>query len=404
MAVHTRVLFDAPPNLTKMIPQAPDAYQEIREAVRDLCAQFPDTYHRQIDAQRGYPEAFVDALTQAGWLAALIPQAYGGSGLGLAEASVIMEEINRAGGNSGACHGQMYNMGTLLRHGSEAQKNLYLPKIASGEWRLQSMGVTEPSTGTDTTKIKTTAVKRGDRYVVNGQKVWISRVQHSDWMILLARTTPLAEVAKKSEGMSIFMVDLRQAEQSGMRVQPIANMVNHETNELFFDNLEIPAEHLIGQEGQGFKYILDGLNAERTLIAAECIGDGYWFLDRVTAYVKERQVFGRPIGQNQGVQFPIADAYMEVEAANLMRFKACTLFDSHQPCGAEANMAKYLAAKASWEAANACIQFHGGFGFANEYDVERKFRETRLYQVAPVSTNMIYAYVAEHVLGLPRSF
>ncbi len=387
-----------------MIPQTPDAFQEIREAVRDLCAQFPDTYHRQIDAQRGYPEAFVDALTQAGWLAALIPQAYGGSGLGLAEASVIMEEINRSGGNSGACHGQMYNMGTLLRHGSEAQKNLFLPKIASGEWRLQSMGVTEPSTGTDTTKIKTTAVKRGDRYVVNGQKVWISRVQHSDWMILLARTTPLAEVAKKSEGMSIFLVDLRQAEQSGMRVQPIANMVNHETNELFFDNLEIPAEHLIGQEGQGFKYILDGLNAERTLIAAECIGDGYWFLDRVTAYVKERQVFGRPIGQNQGVQFPIADAYMEVEAANLMRFKACTLFDTHQSCGAEANMAKYLAAKASWEAANACIQFHGGFGFANEYDVERKFRETRLYQVAPVSTNMIYAYVAEHVLGLPRSF
>ena len=387
-----------------MIQQAPDAYQAIREAVRDLCAQFPDAYHREIDAQRAYPEAFVDALTQAGWLAALIPQAYGGSGLGLAEASVIMEEINRSGGNSGACHGQMYNMGTLLRHGSEAQKNLFLPKIASGEWRLQSMGVTEPSTGTDTTKIKTTAVKRGDRYVVNGQKVWISRVQHSDWMILLARTTPLAEVNKKSEGMSIFMVDLRQAEQSGMRVQPIANMVNHETNELFFDNLDIPAEHLIGQEGQGFKYILDGLNAERTLIAAECIGDGYWFLDRVTAYVKDRHVFGRPIGQNQGVQFPIADAYMEVEAANLMRFKACSLFDAQQPCGAEANMAKYLAAKASWEAANACIQFHGGFGFANEYDVERKFRETRLYQVAPVSTNMIYAYVAEHVLGLPRSF
>jgi acyl-CoA dehydrogenase len=387
-----------------MIQQAPDAYQAIREAVRDLCAQFPDAYHRDIDAQRAYPEAFVDALTQAGWLAALIPQAYGGSGLGLAEASVIMEEINRSGGNSGACHGQMYNMGTLLRHGSEAQKNLFLPKIASGEWRLQSMGVTEPSTGTDTTKIKTTAVKRGDRYVVNGQKVWISRVQHSDWMILLARTTPLAEVNKKSEGMSIFMVDLRQAEQSGMRVQPIANMVNHETNELFFDNLDIPAEHLIGQEGQGFKYILDGLNAERTLIAAECIGDGYWFLDRVTAYVKDRHVFGRPIGQNQGVQFPIADAYMEVEAANLMRFKACSLFDAQQPCGAEANMAKYLAAKASWEAANACIQFHGGFGFANEYDVERKFRETRLYQVAPVSTNMIYAYVAEHVLGLPRSF
>jgi acyl-CoA dehydrogenase len=387
-----------------MIQQAPDAYQDIRDAVRSLCAEFPNSYHRQIDAERAYPEAFVNALTQAGWLAALIPQSYGGSGLGLAEASVIMEEINRSGGNAGACHGQMYNMGTLLRHGSEQQKQFFLPKIASGEWRLQSMGVTEPSTGTDTTKIKTTAVKHGDRYVVNGQKVWISRVQHSDWMILLARTTPLEKVQKKSEGMSIFMVDLRQAEQSGMRVQAIANMVNHETNELFFDNLDIPAEHLIGEEGMGFRYILDGLNAERTLIAAECIGDGYWFLDRVTQYVKERQVFGRPIGQNQGVQFPIADAYIEVEAANLMRFKACSLFDQQQPCAAEANMAKYLAAKASWEAANACLQFHGGFGFAHEYDVERKFRETRLYQVAPISTNMIYAYVAEHVLGLPRSF
>ncbi len=387
-----------------MISQTPDAYQEIRDAVRSLCSQFPDSYHRQIDAERAYPEAFVQALTQAGWLAALIPQAYGGSGLGLVEASVIMEEINRSGGNAGACHGQMYNMGTLLRHGSEQQKALYLPKIASGEWRLQSMGVTEPSTGTDTTKIKTTAVKKGDRYVINGQKVWISRVQHSDWMILLARTTPLEQVQKKSEGLSIFMVDLREAEKTGMRVQPIANMVNHETNELFFDNLEIPADNLIGEEGMGFRYILDGLNAERTLIAAECIGDGYWFLDRVTQYVKERQVFGRPIGQNQGVQFPIADAYIEVEAATLMRFKACDLFDRQQACGAEANMAKYLAAKASWEAANACLQFHGGFGFAHEYDVERKFRETRLYQVAPISTNMIYAYVAEHVLGLPRSF
>ena len=387
-----------------MIKSAPDQYQEIRDAVRALCAQFPDEYHRKIDEQRGYPEAFVDALTKAGWLAALIPHEYGGSGLGLTEASVIMEEINRSGGNSGACHGQMYNMGTLLRHGSHAQKAHYLPKIASGEWRLQSMGVTEPGTGTDTTKIKTTAVKRGDRYVVNGQKVWISRVQHSDWMILLARTTALADVTKKSEGMSIFMVDLRQAEKSGMSVRPIPNMVNHETNELFFENLEIPEENLIGQEGKGFKYILDGLNAERTLIAAECIGDGYWFLDRVTKYVNERIVFGRPIGQNQGVQFPIADAYIEVEAANLMRYKACELFDAGQPCGAQANMAKYLAAKASWEAANACIQFHGGFGFANEYDVERKFRETRLYQVAPISTNLIYSYIAEHVLGLPRSF
>ncbi|MDP1683606.1 acyl-CoA dehydrogenase family protein, partial [Hydrogenophaga sp.] len=315
-----------------------------------------------------------------------------------------MEEINRAGGNSGACHGQMYNMGTLLRHGSKAQKELYLPKIASGEWRLQSMGVTEPTTGTDTTKIKTTAVKRGDRYVINGQKVWISRVQHSDWMILLARTTPLAEVTKKSEGMSIFMVDIKQAIGQGMTVRPIPNMVNHETNELFFENLEIPEENLIGQEGQGFKYILDGLNAERTLIAAECIGDAHWFIERISAYVKDRVVFGRPIGQNQGVQFPIADAYIETEAADLMRFKACALFDAHQPCGAEANMAKYLAAKASWEAANVCLQFHGGFGFACEYDVERKFRETRLYQVAPISTNMIYSYIAEHVLGLPRSY
>jgi acyl-CoA dehydrogenase len=387
-----------------MIKTAPDQYQDIREAVRALCAEFPDAYHRQIDEQRGYPEAFVDALTQAGWLAAMIPAEYGGSGLGLAEASVIMEEINRSGGNSGACHGQMYNMGTLLRHGSTAQKALYLPKIASGEWRLQSMGVTEPSTGTDTTQLKTTAVKKGDKYVVNGQKVWISRVQHSDWMILLARTTPLAEVKKKTQGMSIFMVDLRQAEKSGMTVRPIPNMVNHETNELFFENLEIPEENLIGKEGEGFKYILDGLNAERTLIAAECIGDGYWFLDRVTKYVRERVVFGRPIGQNQGVQFPIADAYIEVEAANLMRYKACELFDAGQPCGAQANMAKYLAAKASWEAANACIQFHGGFGFATEYDVERKFRETRLYQVAPISTNLIYSYVAEHLLDLPRSF
>jgi len=389
-----------------MKTQTIETHQDIRDAVRALCAGFPDAYHRNIDAARGYPEAFVDALTKAGWLAAMIPTDYGGSGLGLAEASVVMEEINRSGGNAGACHGQMYNMGTLLRHGSDAQKQHYLPRIASGEWRLQSMGVTEPSTGTDTTKIKTTAARSvsGDRYVVNGQKVWISRVQHSDWMILLARTTPLADVKKKSEGMSIFMVDLRLAEKSGMTVRPIPNMVNHETNELFFENLEIPAENLIGQEGQGFRYILDGLNAERTLIAAECIGDGRWFIDRVTKYANERVVFGRPIGQNQGVQFPIAESHIEVEAADLMRWEACRLFDAHEPCGAQANMAKYLAAKASWEAANACIQFHGGFGFAAEYDVERKFRETRLYQVAPISTNLILSYVAEHVLGLPRSF
>jgi acyl-CoA dehydrogenase len=382
----------------------PGKFHDIREAVRALCADFPDEYHRKIDEQRCYPGDFVDALTKAGWLAAMIPQEYGGSGLGLTEASVIMEEINRSGGNAGACHGQMYNMGTLLRHGSEAQKKEYLPKIASGELRLQSMGVTEPSTGTDTTKIKTTALKKGDRYLINGQKVWISRIQHSDLMILLARTTPLADVKKKSEGMSIFVVDLRTAIGKGMTVRPIRNMVNHETNELFFDNLEIPAANLIGEEGKGFRYILDGLNAERTLIAAECIGDGCWFIDRVTKYVNERTVFGRPIGQNQGVQFPIAESYIEVEAANLMRWKACELFDAHQPCGAEANMAKYLAAKASWEAANACLQFHGGFGFASEYDVERKFRETRLYQVAPISTNLILAYVAEHILDLPRSY
>ncbi|MCL2657119.1 MAG: acyl-CoA/acyl-ACP dehydrogenase [Betaproteobacteria bacterium] len=381
-----------------------DPYQDIREAVRDLCNQFPAEYFRKVDEERGYPEAFVDALTQAGWLAALIPQEYGGSGLGLTEASVIMEEINRSGGNSGACHGQMYNMGTLLRHGSPEQKALYLPKIASGELRLQSMGVTEPTTGTDTTKIKTSAVRQGDRYVVNGQKVWISRIQHSDLMILLARTTPLSDVKKKSEGMSIFIVDLHEAIGKGMTVQPIPNMVNHETNELFFDNLEIPVENLIGEEGKGFKYILDGLNAERTLIAAECIGDGYWFVDKVSQYVKDRIVFGRPIGQNQGVQFPIARSFINVEAASLMRFEAARRFDAHEPCGAQANMAKLLAADASWEAANACLQFHGGFGFACEYDVERKFRETRLYQVAPISTNLILSYVAEHILGLPRSF
>ena len=381
-----------------------DRFDDIRDGIRALCAQFPAEYHRNIDRERGYPDAFVEALTREGWMAALIPEEYGGSGLGLAEASVIMEEINRAGGNSGACHGQMYNMNTLLHHGSDAQKNDLLPKLAAGEIRLQSMGVTEPTTGTDTTKIKTTAVRKGDRYVINGQKIWISRVRHSDYMILLARTTPLEQVKKKSEGMSIFLVDIKEALKTGMELRPIENMVNHETNELFFDNLEIPAENLIGEEGQGFKYILTGLNAERVLIAAECIGDGYWFTDTVTKYVSEREVFGRPIGQNQGVQFPIAEAYIEIEAANLMRYKACDLFDAGAPCGAEANMAKYLAAKASWEAANACIQFHGGFGFAAEYDVERKFRETRLYQVAPISTNLILSYVAEHVLGMPRSF
>ena len=382
----------------------PDQYQEIRDALRDLCAKFDASYWQKIDHERNYPELFVDELTKAGWLSALIPSEFGGSGLGLAEASVIMEEINFSGGNAGSCHGQMYNMSTLLKHGSKAQKEKYLPKIASGELRLQSMAVTEPTTGTDTTQLKTTAEKKEDRYIINGQKVWISRVQHSDLMILLARTTPLKEVKKKSEGMSIFIVHLNEVIGKGLSVKPIRNMVNHETNELFFDNLELPIQNLIGEEGKGFKYILDGLNAERTLIAAECIGDAYWFINRARSYASERVVFGRPIGQNQGIQFPIAETYIETEAANLMRFKACDLFDAGMDCGAEANMAKYLAAKASWESANVCMQTHGGFGFASEYDVERKFRETRLYQVAPISTNLIYSYIAEHVLDLPRSF
>ncbi|MBM3358839.1 MAG: acyl-CoA dehydrogenase [Betaproteobacteria bacterium] len=383
---------------------ASDTHSELRAGVRALCGGFDSAYWQKVDEARAYPEAFVEALTKAGWLSALIPEQYGGSGLSLVEASVIMEEINRAGGNSGACHGQMYNMGTLLRHGSEAQKRKYLPKIASGELRLQSMAVTEPTAGTDTTKIKTTAVKKGERYLVNGQKVWTSRVQHSELMILLARTTPLDEVQKKSEGMSVFIVDLRDAVKQGLTVKPIRNMVNHETNELFFDNLEIPAENLVGEEGRGFRYILDGLNAERILIAAECIGDGYWFTDRATGYAKERIVFDRPIGRNQGIQFPIARAYVNVQAADLMRYRAAGLFDAGKPCGAEANMAKLLAADASWEAANVCLQTHGGFGFAAEYDVERKFRETRLYQVAPISTNLILSYIGEHVLGMPRSF
>lgn len=381
-----------------------DPFGEIRSAIRELCAHFPPEYFRKVDEQRRYPEEFVAALTHAGWLAALVPQEYGGGGLGLAEASVILEEINRSGANAAACHGQMYNMATLFRHGSEDQKRKYLPRIANGELRLQSMAVTEPAVGTDTTKIQTTATRKGDRYIVNGQKVWTSRVQHSDLMILLARTTPVADAKKKSDGLSVFLVDIRDALAKGMTVRPIPNMVNHETNEVFFDELEVPAESLIGEEGKGFHYLLTGLNAERALIAAECIGDGYWFIEKAKKYVCERRVFDRPTGQNQGVQFPIAQAYVHVEAANLMRFRACSLFDRGQPCGAEANMALLLAAAASWEAANVCLQSHGGFGFACEYDVERKFRETRLYQVAPISTNLILAYVAEHVLGLPRSF
>ena len=390
--------------MTDHDPGDNDDIRAIREGVRALCAGFGDDYWRQQAADETFPEAFVDALTEAGWLAAMIPETYGGSGLGLAEATVILEEVNRSGGNSGSVHGQMYNMFTLLRHGSEEQKLTFLPPIARGELRLQSMGVTEPTTGTDTTRIKTTAVRTGDGYRVNGQKVWISRVQHSDLMILLARTTPLSEVEKKTDGMSLFLVDLHDAVGHGLSVKPIANMVGHETNELFFDDLKLPAASLIGAEGKGFRYILDGLNAERTLIAAECIGDGRWFIDRAVAYAGEREVFGRPIGHNQGVQFPIAEAHIEVEAADLMRWRACREYDRGEPAGASANMAKYLAAKASWEAANVCLQTHGGFGFAREYDIERKFRETRLYQVAPISTNLILAYVAEHVLGLPRSF
>jgi acyl-CoA dehydrogenase len=382
----------------------PDEHQALRDAVRQVCSEFPADYFRRLDHERGYPEAFVQALTKAGWLAALIPTEFGGSGLSMAEASVVMEEINRSGGNAAACHGQMYVMNAIIRAGTDAQKKRWLPAIAAGDLRLQSMAVTEPSTGSDTTRLKTTAVRREGRWVVNGQKVWTSRVQHSDLMILLARTTPLDQVQKKSHGLSCFIVDLRDAIGRGLTVRPIANMVNHETNELFMDNLEIPEENLLGPLDQGFKVILEGLNPERTLIAAECIGDAYWFIDRACDYARERVVFGRPIGQNQGIQFPLAESLIEVEAASLMRWKACALIDAHQNAGAAANMAKHLAAKASWEAANVCLQTHGGFGFACEYDVERKFRETRLYQVAPISTNMIFAYVAEHVLGLPRSY
>ncbi|MEE9314513.1 MAG: acyl-CoA dehydrogenase family protein [Rhizobiaceae bacterium] len=390
--------------MTDLVGSKDSEHPELRDAVRDLCSRFKPEYHRNHDAEATYPAEFIDALTKAGWLASMIPEEFGGSGLGLVEASIVMEEINRSGGNAGHCHGQMYNMSTLLKHGSDEQKAHYLPRIASGELRLQSMGVTEPTTGTDTTKLKTTAVKHDDKYIINGQKVWISRVLQSELMILLARTTPLAECKKKSDGLSIFLVDLREAIGHGLTVAPIKNMVNHATSELFFDNLEIPATNLIGEEGKGFKYILEGMNAERILIAAECIGDGYWFINKVTDYTKQRIVFDRPIAQNQGVQFPIAKAFINIEAANLMRFDAAHKFDKKQPGGAEANMAKLLAADASWEAANACIQFHGGFGFATEYDVERKFRETRLYQVAPISTNLILSYVAEHILGLPRSF
>ena len=377
---------------------------DVRQAVRKLCGDFDSDYWQKLEETAGYPEAFVDALTQSGWLSILIPEDYGGGGASLTEASVVLEEINRSGGNSGACHAQMYTMGTLLRHGSPEQKEKYLPEIAAGTLRLQSFAVTEPSTGTDTTKTKTFAAKQGDHYIVNGQKVWISRIQHSDLMLLLARTTPLEEVTQKTAGLSVFLVDLHEAENQGMTVRPIRNMVNHETNEVFFDNFPIPAENLIGEEGAGFRYILDGMNAERILIAAECIGDGYWFIDKARHYANERIVFDRPIGQNQGIQFPIARAYANVRAADLMRYEATRLFDNKESCGTEANMAKLLAADASWEAANVCLQTHGGYGFAVEYDVERKFRETKLYQVAPISTNLILSYLGQHVLDMPRSF
>jgi acyl-CoA dehydrogenase len=382
--------------------QTPPDHAEIRAAIARLCAGFPGEYWRRLDAERAYPSEFVQALTQAGYLACLIPTDYGGSGLGLAAAAAILEEIHKSGGNGAACHAQMYVMGALLRHGSAEQKSRWLPQIASGALRLQAFGVTEPSAGTDTTAIQTTAVRRGDLYLVNGQKVWTSRAEHSDLLLLLARTTPRDRVAKRTEGLSVFLVDLRAAR--GVAIRPIRTMLNHATTEVFFENLEVPAGNLIGEEGKGFRYILDGMNAERILIASECIGDARWFIAKATDYAKARIVFDRPIGQNQGVQFPIARAYAASEAADLMVQRAAALYDAGEACAKEANMAKLLAADASWQAADMCLQTHGGFGFAAEYDIERKFRETRLYQVAPISTNLILAYLAEHVLGLPRSY
>jgi alkylation response protein AidB-like acyl-CoA dehydrogenase len=381
-----------------------DPHAAIREEVRKLCANFPGPYWRALDRESAYPAAFVQALADGGWLAALIPEEYGGSGLTLSAAAAILEEIQSSGCNSGACHAQMYIMGALLRHGNAAQKAHYLPKIASGELRLQAFGVTEPSSGTDTTALKTTARREGDHYVVNGQKIWTSRAEYSDLMLLLARTTPRDQVTKRTDGLSVFLLDMREAKQAGLTIRPIRTMMNHATTEVFFDNVRIPADQLIGEEGKGFRYILSGMNAERILIGAECVGDAKWFIEKATAYARERVVFGRPIGQNQGIQFPIAKAYAHMRAAELMVHHAASLFERGQNCGAEANMAKMLAADASWEAAEACVQTHGGFGFAEEYDVERKFRETRLYQVAPISTNLILSYLAEHVLGMPRSY
>jgi acyl-CoA dehydrogenase len=382
----------------------PPELAEIRSAVRALCERFPGEYWRALEPDR-YPDEFVEALTRDGWLAALIPEEYGGAGLGLTAASVILEEINASGCNSGACHAQMYTMGTILRHGSDEQKERYLPRIASGDLRLQAFGVTEPGAGSDTTSLQTVAVRENGRYLVRGQKIWTSRALHSDLMLLLARTTPADQVAKKTEGLSTFIVDMKEAVAQGtMTIRPIKTLMNHATTEIFFDGVEVPADALVGEEGKGFRYILDGMNAERILIAAECIGDGRWFVDTATSYASERVVFGRPIGQNQGVQFPIAQAHAAVEAADLMRYKAAWLFEQGEPCGPEANLAKLLASEASWQAANMCLDAHGGFGFAEEYDIERKFRETRLYTVAPVSNNLILAYLGQHVLGLPRSY
>jgi acyl-CoA dehydrogenase len=376
----------------------------LRARVRELCAKYPDEYWRKVDRERAYPDEFVGALTQAGYLAAMIPEEYDGAGLGIVESSIILEEINRSGGNATVAHAQMYTMGTLLRHGSEEQKRRYLPKIASGELRLQAFAVTEPDAGSDTTKLKTKAVRKGDKYFITGQKVFTSRVQHSDLMLLLARSTPLDQVKKASEGLSVFLVDLHQAIGNGLTVTPIRTMMNHETNQLFLQDVEVPAENLIGEEGKGFRYILDGMNAERILVASEAVGDGYWFVERAARYAKERVVFDRPIGKNQGVSFPIAQAYAHVRAADLMRFDAAQKFDSGVPCGPEANMAKHLAAEASWEAADVAMQTHGGYGVAEEYDIERKFRETRLFRIAPLSSNLILSYIAEHILGLPRSY
>ena len=395
---------DAMNDASPITMEVGETWPEIREAVRRLCANYPGDYWRELDRNREYPEAFVKALTDAGYLAVLIPEEYGGSGLPISAGSAVLEEVNASGCNAGACHAQMYIMGTVLRHGSDEQKQRYLPKIATGELRLQAFGVTEPSSGTDTLSLRTTAVREGNGYVVNGQKIWTSRAQYSDLMLLLARTTPKDRVAKRTDGLSVFLVDMREALGNGLEIRPIRTMINHQTNELFFDNMHIPADALIGEEGRGFRYILDGMNAERILVASDALGDARFFIDRAVEYANDRSVFGRPIGQNQGIQFPIAEAYAQTAAAELMMRKAAALFEAGEPCGPEANMAKHLCAEASWKAGDVCMQTYGGFAFAEEYDIERKFREARLYRTAPISTNLVLAYLAEHVLGLPRSY